>query len=138
MRISDWSSDVCSSDLSKWSYGASANYKHEFDDGSEASARISFTHRDMAFSTDDNRGFLNAVEYLDAGITYEFRGGWAVSLYGKNLTTRSSTVSTCLLPSCRATPIRRLARAAFSARRDRKSNRLNTNHRCPSRMPPSC
>src|SRR3546814_1357223 len=73
MRISDWSSDVCSSDLSKWSYGASANYKHEFDDGSEASARISFTHRDMAFSTDDNRGFLNAVEYLDAGITYEFR-----------------------------------------------------------------
>src|SRR3546814_16474354 len=103
MRISDWSSDVCSSDLlSKWSYGASANYKHEFDDGSEASARISFTHRDMAFSTADNRGFLNAVEYLDAGITYEFRGGWAVSLYGKNLKTRSPPVSQCRFPSCRA------------------------------------
>src|SRR3546814_16936630 len=94
MRISDWSSDVCSSDLlSKWSYGASANYKHEFDDGSEASARISFTHRDMAFSTDDNRGFLNAVEYLDAGITYEFRGGWAVRSEERRV--GKECVSTC-------------------------------------------
>ncbi|WP_239018169.1 TonB-dependent receptor [Sphingomonas flavalba] len=72
--------------LSKWSYGAAATYKHAFGNGHEASARISFTHRDMAFSTDDNRGFLNAVDYLDAGLTYAFRGGWAVSLYGKNLT----------------------------------------------------
>lgn len=72
--------------LSKWSYGAAATYKHELGNGDAASARVSFTHRDMSFSTDDNRGFLNAVDYVDAGLTYEFRSGWAVSLYGKNLT----------------------------------------------------
>lgn len=72
--------------LSKWSYGASAAYTHDLANASTLSARVSFNHRDMAYTVDSNLGHLNAVNYLDADVSWEFGNGLTLSLYGKNLT----------------------------------------------------
>jgi iron complex outermembrane receptor protein len=49
-------------------------------------ARANFNHRDKEFFTDNNAGYFNPVEMLDAALTWQPASGWATfSLYGKNL-----------------------------------------------------
>ncbi|GJL93876.1 MAG: TonB-dependent receptor [Hyphococcus sp.] len=72
--------------LAPWTY--SAGFVHSIPIGSSSSlnTRFNYAHRDMSFYTDNNLGFLNEVDIMDASIslsTYEDRVN--ISLYGKNL-----------------------------------------------------
>ena len=49
-------------------------------------ASVNFNHRDLSYYTDNNNGFLNAADMVDANVTVEFMdGAMAFSVYGKNL-----------------------------------------------------
>ena len=50
-------------------------------------ARVNFAHRDESAYTDNNLGFINEQDILDAGLDfYSNDGRWVYSLYGRNLT----------------------------------------------------
>ena len=73
--------------LSEWTYDLGFTYDVTL--GEEAGAlalRADFNHRSEAPFTDNNRGFFNAYDMINAGITYRpARGKWSLNLYGKNL-----------------------------------------------------
>ncbi len=49
-------------------------------------SRVSWSYRDEFAYTDDNRGFVEEVDIVDAGLDfYSNDGHWVFSLYGKNL-----------------------------------------------------
>src|SRR3546814_12056098 len=74
MRISDWSSDVCSSDLSKggpaFQFFAQAKPRNGTDNGNHLSA-WNFTNQGlaMAFSPDVLQNMLNGTAQIDLGST---------------------------------------------------------------------
>ncbi len=70
--------------LSPWTYGASIRYEVPVGNG-EASAFLSFNHRDASFYDDRNVGRLNKVDDLSANISYSPGKNITFSLYGKNL-----------------------------------------------------
>jgi iron complex outermembrane receptor protein len=47
--------------------------------------RFNYSHRDLSFYTDNNLGFLNEVDIIDASVALNF-GSAILSVYGKNLT----------------------------------------------------
>lgn len=76
--------------LSPWSYGASVVYGRDMGDLGRVSGRVAFNHRDKAYFTDSNVGYLNVVDNLDASVSASFRNGVGVSIYGKNLTDQAT------------------------------------------------
>lgn len=72
--------------LARWTYGIGATYDMHLGPAGLLTARSNFNHRDKEYFTDNNEGFLNPIEMLDAGLTWVPASGPATfSLYGKNL-----------------------------------------------------
>jgi len=72
--------------LAPLTYGFGLFYDHELDDGNSFLANVSFNRRADSAYTDNNIGFLNDANMLDANISYEFMdGAMRFSLYGKNM-----------------------------------------------------
>lgn len=87
---------------SPWTYGLSGTLDIPFSSGI-ASARVSFNHRDPAFHTDNNRGFYNAIDLIDANLSYTFAdGSVTLSIYGKNLTNETTYGNDAVLPDTAA------------------------------------
>ncbi|MEE4110025.1 MAG: TonB-dependent receptor [Halieaceae bacterium] len=70
----------------EWSYSIGANYDFDLGSWATATARLNYAFRDEMAWTDDNLGFVNEQDVLDAGIdVYTNDGHWVFSLYGRNL-----------------------------------------------------
>jgi iron complex outermembrane receptor protein len=70
----------------EWTY--SAGFTHDMDIGSWGymTSRITYSYRDEMAFTDNNLGYIDEAEVLDAGV--DFRSNdehWVFSLYGRNL-----------------------------------------------------
>lgn len=66
----------------------SLGLSHDLDIGTWGymTSRISYSYRDDMAYSDDNRGYIDDLQMLDAGIDfYSNSGHWVVSLYGRNL-----------------------------------------------------
>jgi len=67
-------------------YGIGFIYDHELGDNGSLVARANFQHRDKNAFTDNNWGWMNASDQVDANLTWNTPfEGLAVSIYGKNL-----------------------------------------------------
>ncbi|MFK7828188.1 MAG: TonB-dependent receptor [Congregibacter sp.] len=67
-------------------YSIGLNYDMELGSWGYASARINYAYRDEVFFTDNNLGFINEQDILDAGLDfYSNDGQWVFSLYGRNM-----------------------------------------------------
>jgi iron complex outermembrane receptor protein len=67
-------------------YSIGLNYDMELGSWGYASARINYAYRDEVFFTDDNLGFINEQDILDAGLDFHSNNGsWVFSLYGRNM-----------------------------------------------------
>lgn len=67
-------------------YSIGLNYEMQVGSWGYASARINYAYRDEVFFTDDNLGFINEQDILDAGLDlYSNDGNWVFSLYGRNM-----------------------------------------------------
>ena len=52
-----------------------------------STARVSYSHRDESFYTDNNLGTINEQDIVDAGVDfYSDDGKWVFGIFGKNLT----------------------------------------------------
>ena len=72
--------------LSPWTYGVGMTYDQQLGELGTATARVSFTHRDKAAFTDNNVGFLQGADMLDASLTLATDNKhWRFSIYGRNL-----------------------------------------------------
>jgi iron complex outermembrane receptor protein len=72
--------------LAPWTYGVGAAYDVHLGPSGILTTRANFNHRDKEYFTDNNAGFFNPVDMLDAGFTWVPASGPATfSLYGKNL-----------------------------------------------------
>ncbi|GMM93965.1 MULTISPECIES: TonB-dependent receptor [Pseudomonadota] len=72
--------------LSPWTYGVGLTYDQQLGELGTATARVSFTHRDKAAFTDNNVGFLQGADMLDASLTLATDNKhWRFSIYGRNL-----------------------------------------------------
>jgi iron complex outermembrane recepter protein len=70
----------------EWSYSLGANYDFELGSWAYATARLNYAFRDEMAWTDDNLGFVNEQDILDAGLDiYSNDGHWVFSVYGRNL-----------------------------------------------------
>ncbi len=70
----------------EWSY--SLGLTHDMDIGSWGfmTSRITYSYRDDMAYTDNNLGFIDELEMLDAGLDfYSNSGNWVFSIYGRNL-----------------------------------------------------
>jgi iron complex outermembrane receptor protein len=90
--------------LAPWTYGGAISLDLGLGSTSKLASRISFNHRDENFYTDNNRGVLNAVDSLDANITFRPSedGHWAISVYGTNLLDEASFGGDTQLPDVAA------------------------------------
>lgn len=71
----------------EWTYSIGLNYDVEIGSWGNMAARVNFAHRDESAYTDNNLGFINEQDILDAGLDfYSNDGRWVYSLYGRNLT----------------------------------------------------
>ncbi|EED31540.1 outer membrane protein [gamma proteobacterium NOR5-3] len=67
-------------------YSLGFNYDMELGSWGYATARINYAYRDEVFFTDNNLGFINEQDILDAGLdVYSNNGSWVFSLYGRNM-----------------------------------------------------
>lgn len=67
-------------------YSIGLNYDMDLGSWGYASARINYAYRDEVFFTDNNLGFINEQDILDAGLDfYSNDGQWVFSLYGRNM-----------------------------------------------------
>lgn len=71
--------------LVPWTW--SAGFVHNLPLGGAMSVdtRFNYSHRDSAFYTDNNLGFLNELEIIDASVALNLTDGASLSVYGKNL-----------------------------------------------------
>ncbi|MDC3144977.1 TonB-dependent receptor, partial [SAR86 cluster bacterium] len=67
-----------------WSIGLNRFGSYE---GWTTNSRISLAHRDKSFFTDNNRGFINKQNVLNAGLDFTSPDGtMSIGIYGNNLT----------------------------------------------------
>lgn len=70
----------------EWTYSIGSTYDMNIGDWGFMTARINYAYRDEMAFTDDNRGFINEVHIVDAGLDFHSNSGeWIFSLYGRNL-----------------------------------------------------
>lgn len=87
---------------SPWTYGANATLDVPVDFG-VFSGRVSYSHRDKAFHTDNNLGYYNASDQIDLNIQFKPNAGhYALSVYGKNLTDETTYGNDSVLPDTAA------------------------------------
>ncbi len=70
--------------LSPWTYGLGLIHSLDVSNTILMNSRMSFSHRDRAFYTDNNAGYLNSFDALDASISLDF-GKITATAYAKNL-----------------------------------------------------
>ncbi len=100
--------------LAPWTYGVALDYERPAATGL-VQARLSYNHRDAAFYSDSNFGRLNSVDMLDGNVSWTHgAGGWAISLYGKNLLDEVTFGGDTVLPSTAAFGFGGGARPTFS------------------------
>ena len=65
-----------------------------------ASTRISYSHRDKEYISDDNRASLPRIDQIDANVTFRPTDSrWSFSAYGTNLLDKQTWVRAVLLPN---------------------------------------
>ena len=70
----------------EWTYSIGLNYDVDLGSWGYASARINYAYRDEVFFTDNNLGFINEQDIVDAGVDLHSNDGhWVLSLYGRNM-----------------------------------------------------
>jgi iron complex outermembrane receptor protein len=70
----------------EWTYSIGFNYEMEVGSWGYATARINYAYRDEVFFTDNNLGFIDEQDIVDAGLDfYSNDGHWVFSLYGRNM-----------------------------------------------------
>lgn len=71
--------------LAPWTW--SMGFVHTLPLGGDTTfdTRFNYSHRDRSFYTDNNLGWLNEVEIIDASMSLNFGASATISLYGKNL-----------------------------------------------------
>lgn len=73
--------------LAPWTYGASIIYDVTMGELGGLSLNLRYNHRDRAFYTDNNRGVLQPVDNVDAGVTFRPRNApWELAFFATNLT----------------------------------------------------
>ena len=71
--------------LAPWTYGFGALFNAQTGFG-EVNGQVFFNHRDQAFYTDNNWGFLQGADMVDASLSLAIGdSGASISVYGKNL-----------------------------------------------------
>ncbi|MGQ2976244.1 MAG: TonB-dependent receptor [Sphingopyxis sp.] len=86
--------------LSPWTYGAGLTYDQRLGSLGTATARVSYNHRDKAAFTDNNQGFLQGADMLDASLTLATADNhWKFSIYGRNLLNEATIGSDVQLPA---------------------------------------
>src|SRR3546814_1250418 len=125
MRISDWSSDVCSSDLNAALAYINANETAD-------AAKIAFTQFEQADNMTERQG---ALSVLSNGRSSERVAALDIfyNRYHDNALVLDKWFQTQALASRDDTVDQIVELAA----QDRKSTRLNSSHSCASRMPSS-
>lgn len=71
--------------LARWTYGTSLTYQNDLSNGNRITARVGWNRRDPSVYTDDNRGYLNSADMVDAAVSLSTQGGFTYSLFGRNL-----------------------------------------------------
>ena len=72
--------------LAPYTYSLGFVYSRDLGSMGTAGARFNYSHRDLSYYTDNNLGFLNAVDSIDGSIALTtFSDRATISLYGKNL-----------------------------------------------------
>lgn len=71
--------------LSPWTYGAGLVFDGGLGAAGTLTLRLGYNHRDAAAVTDNNLGFLQGADMIDASATIATGRGWRFSLYGRNL-----------------------------------------------------
>jgi iron complex outermembrane receptor protein len=72
--------------VAPWSYGAGVIYDLPLGGVGTLTSRLDYSHRDEAAYTDNNFGFLNEADMLDASFGFSPDAqAWVISLYGRNL-----------------------------------------------------
>ena len=70
----------------KWTYSVGLTHDTGATSWGRMTSRISYAYRDKAYFTDDNRGYIQEQNILDAGIDITpANGRFSIGLYGKNL-----------------------------------------------------
>lgn len=73
--------------LAPWTVNAGFTYVQEVGSIGTGTVNFNYAHRDQAAYTDDNRGFLNSQDRIDANIGLALANtGASITVYGKNLT----------------------------------------------------
>jgi iron complex outermembrane receptor protein len=86
--------------LSPWTWGGSAAYDAHLGSAGTLSSRLSYSHRDQALFTDNNRGYLNKMERVDANFTWlPANRSFAFSIYGTNLLNKVTYGGDTILPN---------------------------------------
>ncbi len=70
----------------EWSYSIGFTYDMDIGSWGYMTARTNYSYRDEMAYTDNNLGYIDEAEVLDAGLDfYSNDGHWVFSLYGRNL-----------------------------------------------------
>jgi iron complex outermembrane receptor protein len=85
--------------VAPWSYGIGFIHDLQLGDFGLLTSRLDFSHRDEAPYTDNNIGFLNSADMLDASFGFSPDAApWVISLYGKNLLDEVTQGGDTILP----------------------------------------
>ena len=83
----------------EWTYSLGATYDVTLGDWGYMTARANWAYRDEMAYTDNNLGYINEVDIVDAGLDfYSNSGRWVFSLYGRNLLDEASHGGDTQLP----------------------------------------
>ena len=67
-------------------YSLTAIHDQDFGDAGYLTSRLTYAYRDSQFFTDNNLGFIDAQDMMDAAFDFHTADGhWVFSLYGRNL-----------------------------------------------------
>jgi iron complex outermembrane receptor protein len=70
----------------EWSYSLGFTYDMDIGTWGYVTSRVNYSYRDEMAYTDNNLGYIDEAEVLDAGVDfYSNDGHWTFSLYGRNL-----------------------------------------------------
>ncbi len=70
----------------EWTYSLGLTHDLDIGDWGFMTSRLMYSYRDDMAYTDDNLGFIDDLEMLDAGLDFSSNDGrWIFSIYGRNL-----------------------------------------------------
>jgi iron complex outermembrane receptor protein len=84
----------------EWTYSVGLTHDLELGSWGYMNSRINYAYRDDFAYTDNNLGYLDDIDMLDAGLDFVSNDGhWVFSLYGKNLLDEVSFGNDTQLPA---------------------------------------